>query len=515
MAVVIGVFLIFLFKNLLYILISYYQSMISYDIGAELSKKQFVAYYEKDFSFFQDHNSSILYRNIASIPPLFVVNIFLPILMIFSEGFIFISIITAIAIYSFNVFVLLLLILGSTFLLIYRSTKNKIQLLGEQINALNPEATRHLFQGIYGYTDVKLLNKELHFVSNYIRVVKKVNRMRAWEYTLNLMPTRIIEVVAVLGIMILMTYTLYFSSNPAALVTLLTVFALASYRIMPSMNRILLAFLNLKHYQYVHEILQPIKDFNTKKFMEQQKEIVKMTFNDSIELKNLSFIYPDRDSFAITDINMKIDKGQKIGFFGKSGFGKTTLVNIIMRFLKEQKGEITVDGVKLTDDNLREWRKLVGYVPQNIFILDESMAENVAFGQLKEDIDINRVEQVIEMASLKEFVAGLPDGLDTKIGEHGSRISGGQRQRIAIARALYYESEIIIFDEATSQLDPETENEILDAIQNLTGFDITVLIIAHRITTLKNCNKIYELKNGRIVGEHLFEDLVKREPIKK
>jgi ABC-type multidrug transport system fused ATPase/permease subunit len=205
---------------------------------------------------------------------------------------------------------------------------------------------------------------------------------------------------------------------------------------------------------------------------------------------------------------MKVKKGEKIGIVGASGSGKTTLMNVLLRFYEEQEGQITVDGVPINAANTRSWRNMMGYVKQDIFLIDGTIRDNITFGD--ENKDDARLMQAIRLASLDTLIKSLPQGVETMIGERGSRLSGGQRQRISIARSLYRNAEILIFDEATSALDNQTEQEVSESIDSLSDADKTIFIIAHRITTLKNCDRIYELTNGRISGVYQYQELLEK-----
>ncbi|MEP7170954.1 MAG: ATP-binding cassette domain-containing protein, partial [Bacteroidota bacterium] len=231
-------------------------------------------------------------------------------------------------------------------------------------------------------------------------------------------------------------------------------------------------------------------------------------FEKEIMIRDVSFRFPDSDQAVINHLSFTIKKGEKIGFVGTSGSGKTTLMNILLRFYIENTGDVLVDGVKLTRDNMSGWRKKIGYVKQDIFLIDGTVKENIAFGE--DEVDEVRLMKAIKQASLDKFVQSLPEGVNTLIGEHGSRLSGGQKQRIGIARSLYRNAEILIFDEATSALDNATEQEVTESIDSLSETNKTIFIIAHRITTLKNCDKIYELKNGEISGMHKYHELMEK-----
>src|SRR5690606_31830775 len=231
-------------------------------------------------------------------------------------------------------------------------------------------------------------------------------------------------------------------------------------------------------------------------------------FEKEITFENISFTFPKSKDPVLKSISFTVKKGEKVGFVGSSGSGKTTLMNILLRFFDEDNGRILIDGQPLKEDNLEYWRSMIGYVKQDIFMIDSNIMENVAFGEDK--VDKHQLDLAVKQASLEDFVKTLPKGYDTEVGERGSRLSGGQRQRIGIARSLYRNAQILVFDEATSALDTQTEREVSEAIDSLSDTNKTIFIIAHRITTLKNCDRIYELKNGEISGVYTYNELVEK-----
>ena len=313
--------------------------------------------------------------------------------------------------------------------------------------------------------------------------------------------------MALLSIVVIFVYVLFISAKDASTaVVLVGAFAAAAYRLMPSMNRIVGNLMYIKRSQSTVKNL----NFYADAIPGRKPEIVEedISFDTKIVFKNINYQFPDADKLVLNNINFEVQKGEKVGFVGSSGSGKTTLMNVLLRFIIEQSGAILVDGKPLTENNLRNWRKLIGYVKQDIFILDGTIKENIAFGET--EVDERRLLRAISQASLTDLVRSLPEGVNSIVGEKGSKLSGGQRQRIGIARALYREAQILVFDEATSALDNETEAEVTDAIDKLSDTNKTIFVIAHRITTLKNCNRIYELKNGTIDNVHTYAELLER-----
>ncbi|MEO1449534.1 MAG: ATP-binding cassette domain-containing protein, partial [Bacteroidota bacterium] len=302
-------------------------------------------------------------------------------------------------------------------------------------------------------------------------------------------------------------YGLYAFDSKKDLIILLGIFALAAYRLMPSVNRLMQAILNIRGHQYTFEALEPIRDFRTKPEVPQ---VGALPFFNQLSIDKLRFRYPSKDNYVLDDIEFTVRKGETLGIIGRSGSGKTTLLNIMLGFLKPESGEIRVDNQALKPENVVAWRSLIGYVQQDIYLTDGTLAENIAFGVPKDQIDYDRVERVVRQASLWEVVGGLDEGIHSKVGEKGSSLSGGQKQRVGIARALYSGAQVLLFDEATSALDNETELEITEAIHRLSGGDLTMLIVAHRHTTLKYCDRILNIEQGRLKESLTYQELMER-----
>jgi len=283
-------------------------------------------------------------------------------------------------------------------------------------------------------------------------------------------------------------------------------FAAAAYRLMPSLNRIMNAIMQVTKNQVAIENLNEYNELYVKQSVMNRN--VPIPFEKEITFENISFTFPKSKYPVLKSISFTVKKGEKVGFVGSSGSGKTTLMNILLRFFDEDNGRILIDGQPLKEDNLEYWRSMIGYVKQDIFMIDSNIMENVAFGEDK--VDKHQLDLAVKQASLEDFVKTLPKGYDTEVGERGSRLSGGQRQRIGIARSLYRNAQILVFDEATSALDTQTEREVSEAIDSLSDTNKTIFIIAHRITTLKNCDRIYELKNGEISGVYTYNELVEK-----
>lgn len=485
------IFVFILLKNIVSILIVRYQASFSFSLYSYFATRLQRYFYHKGFLYFKTRNSNEIVRDINTIPLMFAQNLLLSLLGLMTELAILMMIVLSITIYDPTIMLLLMLIVVPVFFIFYQLVKNKISDLAIEANDIQAETSKNLYQSVFGYVDVMINNNKEWFFEAYNKNVHRMSQIRTKQYVYNLMPSKVIETTMILGILIIIGYGVAFLPSRGDLLILLGVFALAAYRILPSVNRMMMALMNIKSYQFTIGVVEKTKELDLDENTEKD-----LKFNNCIEIKNLSYHYPSKKEDVLKEINISVKKGESIGFIGRSGSGKTTLANILLGFLKPTKGEILIDGVKLDEENLVAWRHLVGYVQQEVFLVDGTLAENIALGY--GDIDRTQVEAVIERASLKELVRDLPNGMDTMVGERGTRLSGGQRQRVGIARALYSGAKILFFDEATSALDTETETEITEAINSLAGDELTMFIIAHRLSTLKYCDRIIELNKGRM-----------------
>jgi len=501
---------IFILKNFFSTFIGFRQARYSYKISTDIARLQFVRYYNKDLQFFIDNNSNILYQNIRSASSWLSSFVLLPLISFFSESIVAITVITGMALYDTQIFIMVTVTLIPVFLLMYRLIKNKIQKLEINRASFEVEANKNLYQTLNGYIDVKLFNKDNYFIKLYLGFQEKLNDTQAKVTLLQSLPTKIIEITAILGVIVIIIYSKIFASESTSLIPLLSLYIIAAYRLMPSMNRMLVALMSIKSYQFTFDILKNIKEESSRENKQRREKIL---FQKEIRLDSIRYTYPQATHSTLQDISITIKKGERIGFIGQSGAGKTTLINILLRFIKENKGSIVIDNeLQLVDENINVWRELIGYVKQNVFIIDGDFYENIAFGLERSLVNEEKMQQVIRSSKLDEVIKKLPNGLNTNIGENGTKLSGGQRQRIAIARALYKDAQILIFDEATSALDSETEKEITEAIDSLSAENKTMFIIAHRISTLKNCDKIVEMAHGKIMRVCSYQELINLNP---
>ncbi len=394
--------------------------------------------------------------------------------------------------------------LGMT-LIITKILKPRLNNIGHKNQAIQSRIAKWRIQSIYGLKDVKVLHREEFFVRNYYEsgaIGANVARNYA---VLNNLPRLLIETVFMVSVLLFIMLYMLRGGDIKVLVPQLSAMAVAGIRVMPGTNRINTYLSEIAYSQpcldYLYENLnESMKmDVNgsvTGLTKEDMQELPRVELQDRIVLDHITYAYPNTDKNIFTDAHMEVKKGQSVGIMGPSGAGKSTIVDILLGLLHVQSGTITCDGVNIFD-NYAAWLAKIGYIPQSIYLIDESIRDNIAFGIDADKIDDKRIWEVLEEAQLKEFVEQLPEGLDTTIGDRGVRISGGQRQRLGIARALYHNPEILVFDEATSALDTDTEKAVMDAINSFHGRK-TMVIIAHRLNTIAKCDVIYKVEDEKI-----------------
>ena len=354
-------------------------------------------------------------------------------------------------------------------------------------------------QSFGGIKEVKILNKEKFFYDKYDEAYRGHAKSEYTYHTLLMVPKPIIETMCICGLLGAIAIKFWWrGADITYFVPILSVFAIAAFRLLPSFNRIT-EYLGTILYQKsaitsIYEDLKEIDELNAQK-REKNKEEKAIQFQNKIEIKDLTFSYPGAEKEVLKDLNLEIRKKSSVAFIGHSGAGKTTLADILMGLLKPAKGDVCVDGVSIFE-GLNSWHQIIGYIPQTIYLMDDTIKNNIAFGIEEKEIDPARLKYAVEQAQLSQLIEELEFGLDTKIGEMGVRLSGGQRQRIGIARALYHNPEILVLDEATSALDNETEKAVMDAIETLHG-KMTLIIIAHRLSTIKDCDYVYEIGDGK------------------
>lgn len=397
-------------------------------------------------------------------------------------------------------------VFGVLTLVLTKVLKPRLNQIGQKNQKIQSRIAKWRIQAIYGLKDVKVLNREEFFIRNYYESGKVGANLSRNYSVLNNVPRLFIETVFIISMLSFIAVYISGGGDVTALMTKLVAFGLAAIRVMPSVNRINTYITEIAYTQpclnFLYENLQ--EDMKNDVHLEELKRGSmgpKLLLQDKIELNHITFAYEGTDKNIFTDAHMEVHKGQSVGIMGASGAGKSTVVDILLGLLRAKEGTITCDGVDIFN-NYESWLAQIGYIPQSIYLIDESIRDNIAFGIDADRIDEKRLWEVLEEAQLKEFIESLPEGLDTTIGDRGVRLSGGQRQRIGIARALYHNPEILVFDEATSALDNDTEKAVMEAINSFHGKK-TMVIIAHRLNTIEKCDVIYKVENEKLIPTSL------------
>lgn len=401
---------------------------------------------------------------------------------------------------------LILVVLAVLTLIITKILKPRLNVIGRRNQETQSRIAKWRLQAIYGLKDVKVLNRQDFFIRNYYEQGKIGADIDRNYVVMNNIPRLLIETVFIAVVLLYVLFYLLSGGDATSLLPQITAFGMAAIRIMPSANRINTYLTQIAYNQYSLDFVYNnlTESMKTDKAMRAERAAIAgpaLHLEKEIQMKDIVFAYPDSDVNIFSGANMTIKKGQSVGLMGPSGAGKSTIVDILLGLLHVKSGDILCDGSNIFS-NYESWLAQIGYIPQSIYLVDESIRENIAFGIDAEEIDDDRIWEVMEEAQLADFVKSLPEGLDTKIGDRGVRLSGGQRQRIGIARALYHNPEILVFDEATSALDNETEAAVMEAINSFHGRK-TMIIIAHRLNTIENCDVIYEVKDQTITQTSL------------
>jgi ATP-binding cassette, subfamily B, bacterial PglK len=497
--VLFGLIFIFLLKAFLLSFSNWFQFRFINKVDINWVTKLFKRYISYDYSFHLKNNSAILLRNLNQCTV--AANSLKIVITLLSEFLILLSIVALLIFIDYKLSIILFVIFLLIFSTLYLLTKDKLKKLGTTKHIHDGLVIKNIQQGFGGIKDIKVKNSENFFIeslnknkqiSNYSHFVKEfiISLPRIW-----------IETALILGIVIFLLFNVFTLKQNLNLIAVLGTFTAAAFRIMPSLNRMITSFQTLRFN------LPAIKNISSelikpKKLPKDVSEKIKVNFKNinfkkKLLIENLKFKYENKDTLALNKLNLDINVGDSIGIFGQSGSGKSTLIDVLLGILKPTSGTIKVDDID-TQSNLISWQKNISYVPQKIYLTDDTIKNNIAFGKPENEINYQLIKKVLKISELDDFVENLPMGINTEVGERGVRISGGQLQRIGIARAFYSMPKILILDESTNALDIETEDKIMECIFNQKDVK-TLIIISHRENTIKKCNKIFEMKNGLLI----------------
>ena len=493
------ILVIFVVKNVYIVFMYAMQYKFIFNNQYRLASRLMSAYIRKPYVFHLSKNSAELQRNINV-----DTNQFFAVVLNSLQIVIDIMLIAVLFIYLIFTDVTMTLV-SMTFVLgfmaaYYVFSKKKIRILGDQGHEAYARMIQYANQSFDGIKEIKVSGKERFFEKAYADEYYKYMQANKKQNIYTSIPKYLLETVAIGGIMLVIMVKAYSGEDLASLVSNLSVFAVAVFKLVPSANRINGSIngvlFQLPSVDTIYRDLHEIEDMEKEPSANEGKAAADIKFEKELTIEKLWYRYPGSEKYVLEDAALQIPKGCAAAFVGESGSGKTTLADIILGVLKPDRGEILADGVNI-NTNLKGWQKKLGYIPQNIFLLDDTIRKNILFGVEEKDADEEAVWRAVEQAQLKEYILGLEDGLDTVVGERGVRMSGGQRQRLGIARALYHDPELLVMDEATSALDHETEQAVMEAIEALYGTK-TLIIIAHRLSTIEKCDLIYEVADKKV-----------------
>ncbi len=474
-----------------------------------ISKQLLSQYLYEPYAFFLNRNSSQLLSYLVSEVGRLVSGVLIPVMQIFARSLLALLILVLLIIVDPIVAIVVTLVMGGGYAIVYLFVRKILSESGQNFLAYSNKMYKVLNEAFGGIKDIKLLGKERAFIDEYSVPVRKMVNCYSSQFLVAQIPRYAFEVMAFGGILAMTIYLVVIKKDHQHVIPLVGLYALAAYRLMPTLQQI---FADLTNIRFSRAALETIYDeFFHCTYSNNEEPIGPISvlpFTRAVEFRDITFQYPKAQKPVIEDLNMSIKANTTVGFVGETGAGKTTLVDVFLGLLSSQQGEIIVDGTKLNRDNLRAWQANVGYVPQHIYLCDDSITRNIAFGVPDHKIDRAAVQCAAQIADIHSFIINeLPNGYETEVGERGIRLSGGQRQRVGIARAMYHNPSLLVFDEATSALDGITEDVIMEAIHNLTHKK-TIIIIAHRLSTVRECDVIYLLERGKIIAEGKYQELL-------
>lgn len=506
LAIVIAAF--FIFKASLSLTKTYLQARVAQNTGARLANRLFEGYLTMPYSFHISHNSSELMRNASWAADEVVSSFLMPIASLITQGAMLIFLLAVLIAAAPMVTLVTIGLLVPLVLLSLRAVASVLDRLGNITKHSVKESLSSLQESLHGIRDIKVLGRERFFAEKFRSARQLLARAKYLYPTVSSIPSLVIETLLVVFILGFVAFGSAGSGVAGASLPVLGLFAYAGMRMIPAMSSVVSSVNQIRYGRAaVQTVSTNLAMIDTESDEMPTEVAVPMVFTASLELEGIEFSY-ETSAEVLKGIDLVIRRGESIGIVGTTGAGKSTLLDLILGLLHPTAGEIRIDGHSLHED-LRSWRACLGLVPQSIFLLDDTMRSNIGYGVKDADIDEQALNDAVELSQLRPFIDSLPEGLDTVVGERGVRISGGQRQRVAIARALYRKPEVLIFDEGTASLDNLTEAALLRALEDLKGAH-TIITVAHRLTTVKSCDRIILLADGEIVDEGSYEDLRNR-----
>ncbi|MEA5421200.1 ABC transporter ATP-binding protein [Spirulina sp. CCNP1310] len=509
-----GLVAIYLIKNAYLTTLTYLQFRFIHNKQIKLCSQLFHNYLYSPYTFHLQRNTADLTRNLTTETSQFFSGVLTSGLFAATE----ITILSCICLFLLTVEPITSLAalggVGLATVIFYRGVRLKLSVLGKARQYHQGQVIQTINQGLGGVKESKVLGREDLFIDDYQKHNVLATQSLQFYQVVNQLPRFFIESIAIVGLMVIVVSVLAQGKSLDAIIPTLSLFTAAAFRLMPSINRILGSVTSMRFSAYSvylldHDLKELGSSIENHRLIDSKRLVVTTPVLEAgIELDDVFYCYPGASNHALKGISLSIPKGSSVGFVGSSGAGKTTIVDVILGLLPPTQGKILVDGQNIYDD-LSNWHRFIGYIPQNIYLCDDTLRNNIAFGISRDRINEEAIKSAVNLAQLNELVASLPAGLDTLVGERGVRLSGGQRQRVGIARALYHNPCVLVMDEATAALDNQTEARVMDAVEKLSG-EKTLIMIAHRLSTVKKCDRLYFMSQGQIIDSGTYDELCKR-----
>jgi len=500
-------------SNLFKIFASWLQQKFTWDVSHQLGMRLLRVYLRKSYGYFLTHNTSELLVNLVVEVGKVTTGILAPLCELIAQIIVSLLIFTLLIIVNPAIALITLSVLGVAYVLVYLTRRGYLTRLGKERISLNQHRFTNLKELLGGIKTFRVYGVQDFFYRRYDTVSERFSQIQPRVHLVSITPRHVVEIFAFGGVIVLLLSLISRGQSLQEVLPLLTLYVLAGYRLLPALQKIYGAIIKLRHTYPTVEALE--KDLQ-KDVPLQQSALIKNPIGDfstNLKLENLSFYYDDKSPAVISNLNVTISKGKTVAFVGSTGSGKTTLVDLMVGLLHPQKGHIKIDDHVLSVDNALTWQNQIAYVPQEVFLFDDTARRNIAIGQHDDEVDQERLERATQVANIHSFICGeLPEGYQTIIGEQGVRLSGGQRQRLGLARALYRQPKVLILDEATSALDSITESAVIDSLKAHSE-DLTVIVIAHRLSTVRHADCIYLLEKGRIIAEGNYEKLIQKSEV--
>ena len=505
-----SLFVLFYFiKNLFLMFLASMQALFYYRVEESVSTRLYNSYLRMPYTFHLQNNSGKLLSNTITESGQFAASFTAPAFLFLNDLFITVMILSVLIYVEPVGAIIAFIIFGSMSLLLFKFSKTRAALWGETRQGKERLRIECAQQGFGGIKDIKLYGREDIFQDGYSKETHISLEAGRKQTILQSVPKIFLELIAVAALCGLIAF-ITLAGDKSNLMAIVGLFAAAAFKLLPTTARMVQSAQSMVFSRpvvsFMYDELVAKKNYYSSNDLDPSLES-HVCFSSDLSVTDLTFVYEGVDLPVLDSINLDIEMGSMIGFIGASGAGKSTLIDCLLGLIQPTSGYISADGLKITRDNVRSWQKNLGYVPQDIFLIDGSLRDNIGFGISPDCIDEEKIRSAVEKSQLTDFIASIPNGLDTRVGERGVRLSGGQRQRIGIARALYNNPPVLFLDEATSALDINTEREVMQAVENLHG-NTTVLVIAHRYSTIKNCDYLYKLEKGKIVAQGKPSDIL-------